>query len=128
MKKADITFKWQGLGDGLGKWESKCRIRHYQNEEGQEIVIATELQENTGTSITNACEHLAMMVVEYLNIDITRLVWIEHYPYTISFEAVKFTLVTNPGTLAGQTVATLLNPSWKRLRKEHVESLIGEAL
>jgi hypothetical protein len=59
----DPLFRWRGFGDGFGTWESKCRLRIYEAP-ARAVVIATELPENTGTSITNAAEHLATLVVK----------------------------------------------------------------
>lgn len=43
-------------------------------------VIATELSDNPGMSITNAAEYAASEVCRQLEIDPYQLVWIEHYP------------------------------------------------
>lgn len=52
-----------------------CRVRINRN-----IVVATELPDNTGMSITNASVEVAMQVCQFFEIPIARLVWIEHYP------------------------------------------------
>ena len=45
-----------------------------------DMVICTQLEENTGTSITNMAEHLATMVCEQFAIPLENLIWIECYP------------------------------------------------
>ena len=59
----DTRFRWCGFGNGFGAWESTCRLRISETPE-QAVVIATELPDNTGTSITNAAQYLATVVVE----------------------------------------------------------------
>jgi len=44
-------------------------------------VIATEREDNPGTSITNVAENLASEVCDRFEIDPDKLVWIEHYGY-----------------------------------------------
>jgi hypothetical protein len=62
---------WNGM--------ATCRVRVYQ--EGTDFtVIATELPENHGTSITNAAERVVTVVCLRFNIDPRNLTWIEHYP------------------------------------------------
>ena len=45
------------------------------------VVVATELQDNRGTSVTNAAEYLASYVCDLWSIAPDTLVWIEHYGY-----------------------------------------------
>jgi hypothetical protein len=65
-------------------------------------VIATELQDNPGTSITNIAEHLASHVCERFAIDPDKLVWIETYGYPApgdrerTYDRVTFTRRTQP--------------------------------
>lgn len=70
-----------------------CRVRINGN-----TVIATELPDNTGMSITNAAEEVAMLVCQFYEIPIAQLVWIEHYPKRadIEFGAKKITEPLNP--------------------------------
>ena len=56
-----------------------CRIEVLPLADGRTTIIATELAENTGTSITNAAEQAATEACRRFNIDPHRLVWIEHY-------------------------------------------------
>lgn len=44
------------------------------------FVIVTELEENPGTSITNASESLAKQICNEFSIDPNKLILIEHYP------------------------------------------------
>jgi hypothetical protein len=57
-----------------------CRIEAICLGDGRTAVIATELSDNPGTSITNAAEYVAGEACRHLDIDPRRLVWVEHYP------------------------------------------------
>ena len=79
---------------GFRGCESKCELEIISN-----LVIATQSKENTGTSITNMAEYLAMLVCNDFHIEPTKLIWIEHYPkrgeihpYPESFDLVCFNI------------------------------------
>ena len=61
--------------------EAKCRIRVYQLANGIIVVIATELPDNAGASITNAAEILATEMRRWFVVSGGGLFWIEHYYY-----------------------------------------------
>lgn len=96
---------------------AKCRVRIKSN-----TVIATELPDNEGMSITNAAEEVAMQVCQFYEIPIAQLVWIEHYPQRAdideTFDAVDFEIVHN----------YFSNPSWKPTSRTLAEELIGCSL
>ena len=117
----DTLFRWRGFGNGFGAWESLCRLRIYETPE-QAVVIATELPENTGTSITNAAEYLATMVVEQYELRPHTLVWIEHYPACRDLPE-TFALVHL--TWDGQRFHT---PRWRRLAPADLALLRGQAV
>ncbi len=87
---------------GFGNAPSVCDIRVTNN-----VVICTQVPENTGTSITNYAEHLATDIYKQYNINPKQLVWIEHYPAEASspevYSRVTFTLKSN---------GDLINPQW----------------
>ena len=69
-----------GLHDLLGQSaklqsSARCRVRINSN-----TVIATELPDNPGMSITNAAASVAMQVCQYYEIPLEQLIWIERYP------------------------------------------------
>lgn len=131
MRIEKEVIGWKGFGNGFGEWESKCLIRIYEHQQKQ-VVIATELPDNTGTSITNCVENLAAIVIETFGLDFRRMIWIEHYPKPSgedTFDFVSFKVSLTPSKIAGgASIAELVSPQWKRLKRAHVESLIGEAL
>ena len=64
------------------------------------LVIASEMPENEGTSVTNFAEQLATRVCQEFEIEPKHLIWIEHYPerdgvsrkYAESYDLVSFNL------------------------------------
>src|SRR5437660_656662 len=58
-----------------------CSLEIFPLLDGRTAVIATELKDNPGTSITNVAEHLASYVCDQLLIDPDKLMWIVHYGY-----------------------------------------------
>lgn len=58
-----------------------CGLEVIPLEDGRTVVIATELEDNPGTSVTSVAEHLASHVCDRFGIDPDRLVWVEHYVY-----------------------------------------------
>lgn len=66
----DKTYRWTGFGNGLGNWASHCRIRIFRPHPEQIVVIASDLGEDSGTSITNCAEGLATLVVRDFGLDL----------------------------------------------------------
>ena len=62
---------------GLNNCQSVCHLRVCRVGEGF-LVVATELPENRGTSVTNACEILAAEVCRRFRIPAHRLTGVEH--------------------------------------------------
>jgi hypothetical protein len=106
---------------------SYCWLRVYTAPD-QAVVIATEVADNPGISITNAVESLATQVAQRFAIPFDTLTWIEHYPERIvnggrltipeSFDQVTF--------MQGPTGFD--RPEWRHLQQSQVEALIGEAI
>jgi len=59
---------------GYWQQESHCYLERYNN-----IVLATEVADNPGTSITNMADNLATQVCKDFKIHPSNVVWIEHY-------------------------------------------------
>ena len=80
--EGEYTFK-----DPNGR-VAKCHLVVVDN-----LVIATELPDNPGMSITNCAEHLAGLVCNAYNIRRNRLIWLEHYDGRVhEWETVQFDL------------------------------------
>src|SRR2546421_12763932 len=66
---------------GFHGCESWCGLEIIPIDGGKTVIIATELADNPGTSVTNICEDLASVVCVELAIDPSSLVWIEYYDF-----------------------------------------------
>lgn len=66
-----------------------CSLEILTLADGRTAVIATELEDNPGTSITNVAENLASEVCDRFGIDPQQLIWIEHYGYAGACEGTK---------------------------------------
>ena len=89
--------------------------------EGRTVVIATEVEDNPGTSVTNAAEELACQVCVEFSIDPSQLVWIEHYGYPAPGELKRhprtYDLVTFTISPAARG-AVFRQPQWRPMRNE----------
>ena len=112
-----------------GYWdcESRCGLQFFTGPTGESVVVATELIDNLGTSITNMAERLATRVCRDFNIDPERLLWIENYADLVDGPAERtpqsFDLVTfewHGGTFS--------NPRWRHMSYAEVRFLTGGAL
>lgn len=117
----DETYTWRGFGNGFGKWDSRCRIRVFRPHPEQIVVIASDLGEDSGTSITNCAEGLANLVVRDFALDPDLLLWIEHYPYyrqedpKAEFSRVQFAWSGCQATKA----------RWSPISRQEAEALCG---
>lgn len=128
----------------------EARIRIYAgSSEGEPVVLATELPDNKGMSITNAAEQIAGEVLanhpdvfdpfsigDLPGIEYDKpFVWIEHYldgargtttdPAT--FDLVEFAHYEVRNVMrAGQWCKEIGEPSWSALDRATVEALVGE--
>jgi hypothetical protein len=98
----------------------RCRVRIYKRKNGTHTVLLTELNSNSGESITTACDRIATDLVARwaLNPKTTR--WIHHDPtngdLAQSFDELCFTW---------DSEHTALDPRWQGLNEEQVEVLTG---
>jgi len=119
---ADLLYYYRcGLLQAL----ACCRVRIWERYGEPPVVVATELPDNPGMSITNAAAQLAADVWDLLGCPERGLTWIEHYPQQgpepherESFAAVSFTW----------TGGSFSEPQWRHLTQEAVEALIGGPL
>jgi hypothetical protein len=101
---------------GFHGCRSCCALEIIRVADGRSAVIATELPDNPGTSITNAFELVASAVCLQFAIDPHRLVWIEHYGYASAFAAGN----PRPFDLVSFDVwpdrdRRVAHPQWKRM-------------
>lgn len=71
-----------------------CQLELIPLSDGRMVVIATEVEDNPGTSITNVAEYLASFVCGQFHVEPGTLVWIEHYGYGTTSRDRTFDLVT----------------------------------
>jgi hypothetical protein len=69
-------FEFRGLHGRL----AACGLERIDLADGRVVIIATELHDSPGVSVTNFAEELATIVCQRFEIDPKKLVWIEHYP------------------------------------------------
>ncbi len=114
MLITDTIFDYKGFWN----CNSKCRIRIY-NGFGKTIVIASEIYENDGTSITNVCEHLIKKVGEHFGFNLQETLWIEHYPPDGLIEEDTYSMVS---------IDIQGTACWTPVPQEKVEELIASKL
>lgn len=121
-----------------GRPASRCEVEVHDN-----VVVATELDDNPGVSITNAAEVAASAACRRFGIDPHALVWIEHYQqgaavqdkaadvfFTVdeSYDLVRFTVAENATAMPLGTDNLFSNPVCSRISKAHVQALTREDL
>ena len=106
---------------GFHGCESVCNLEIHGS-----LVIATEREDNEGTSITNMAEQLATKVCQSFDITPGKLVWIEHYPeqpdimYDENYSLVQFNL---QGGTHFEKAFEFTTPRWVPIDKAVVEAL-----
>lgn len=102
---------------------SQCRIRVYQAEGNPSIspvLIATELESNPGTSVTNRIEVIATEVFRLLERPEAGLTVIEHYTKN-AIAPERFALVT----MIWEAGSGFTTPRWKYLLPVNIEEMIS---
>ena len=101
----------------------RCRVRIYKRKNGTHTVLLTELNSNTGESITSACERIAtdLAAAKRLNPKTTR--WIQHEPPQDDLPQLFDELQFN-----WDAVNTAHDPQWQSLDDEQAEALTGDSL
>ena len=93
------------------------------------MVVWSQLQDNTNTSVTNMAEYLAAEVVEGHGLP-TPLTWIEHYPEHEGriggWSLVRFSSwEAEEVHLGGERRRRVGSPRWSHLASEEAEGLVG---
>ena len=111
---------------GLGTFPSVCRLRAFEAEDAPTVVIATELPQNPGTSVTNAAQDIAAQAYKLLERPAQGITLIEHYEQDGQerYAQERFALVSFEHTDGGK----FSGPDWRYLAKEEVERMVGQAL
>lgn len=99
------------------------------------MVICSEVEDNRGPSITNACEWIAADFIKTYGLETP--VWIEHRPRTQAerqhriketFDLVIFSSyeVAERTNSLGEPSRRVGEPKWKALDRQSVETLVGQ--
>jgi hypothetical protein len=114
MPATSVQFQFSGLHGRPGI----CAIERIALADGRTLIIASEVDENLGTSITNAAELIITQVCQRYHIDPAKLAWIEHYPPSKSHgEKADWDLVTFVFIRHGDHWH-FEEPSWRPMRLE----------
>jgi hypothetical protein len=110
-------YRFRGVHGGDG-W---CALEILKGKDARVVVIATELADNPGMSITNAAEHLAYRVCVEFAIDPSQLFWVEHYGYAAPGGGTRrprtYDLVTFEILPPGHD-GIFTRPTWRPMRNE----------
>lgn len=117
-KNIDEIFTFKGEWDV----ESRCGLE-IEHREGYSVIIVTELYlDNPGSSVTSVAPSLAMQICAAYNIDLHKVIYIEHNPdmssklkfYDENYYLVSFDIKEN----------VLANPKWKKLTEEEIKQYV----
>jgi hypothetical protein len=121
---ADFHHHYRG---SMG-FRSVCRIRVYQLDSGMTVVIATELPDNPGTSITNWAEFLATEMRRRFVAPGAGLAWIEHSPERPGLTGAPPLPEQFDRVLFRWDGTCYHDPDWRPFSRAQVEALLGEPL
>ena len=102
--------------------ECVCDIEQHGN-----VIIMTELAENTGASVTNSCDYIATQYAGRFGFDLDNLIFVERYDRRS---------YTNAGTLETDNLSLisfkragsrLYSPQWKHISGAELDALIETA-
>lgn len=121
MKLADHRFAYRDDRFPFGS-DCACRLRVWGGIPFN-VVIATELQDAPGASVTNTIETIAAEVVKTFDLIPELTLFVEHYQHRgielrETFDCVHFTWRDGVAT----------KPTWKPTTKKKIETIIREAL
>jgi hypothetical protein len=121
-KTMDFSLRYRGYHGT----PSCCRVRVWEQAGKPPVVLATELESNAGTSVTNRIEVIATMVYQMLERPETGLVFIEHYEERTwtggrtllpeRFARVEMEWTRNKG---------FVSPRWSTLTRAEVEHIVS---
>ncbi len=111
----DTLFTWYSE---IAKQDCHCRLRIYKISFDKAVIIASELDDNPGRSITDEASKLIHLVCYRFGFAPYKIMWIEHYPvgylkHDETYDEVTFLLG---------------NISSKRITKQNLEALLGVKL
>jgi hypothetical protein len=114
MKERYTDFKFDYKGFGIH--DSWCIVEIWEHK-GKYLVILTEpMTENSGTSVTNACETIATKLFNQPGVfpkgtQIQDIIWVEHYPdrgVPETYDLIEFNMTNVEETM-------FMSPRWKHI-------------
>lgn len=110
---------------GFHGCQSWCELEILSMGDMRTVVIATEVEDNPGTSVTNCAEDLAHWVCIGFEIDPSRLIWIEHYGYPSpmnpqeprTYDVVRFEILPSGHD------AIFAHPAWRPMQPADWQAL-----
>jgi hypothetical protein len=126
-KIADFRCVYKGYSDA----KSVCRLRVFTDPDRPAVVVASELAENPGTSVTNRAEVVASQACRDFQLDPESTLFLEHYgPFSYRGcppgERERFCLVTFDATDPGRW-PWFAGPRFLHREPAAVAALVGAA-
>lgn len=137
MKIVEGRFEYEDQRFPMG-YDCACDLRVWQLKDGHNVVIATELNDSPGASVTNSAERWAAEACREYVLDPLQTIFIEHYDRrdgkvdpcfpAETYDSITFTWDDARCYKEFDQVLHAKNPQWKHMKKEEVEALVGEKL
>ena len=105
------------------RMRGRCRVRIYERDNGTHVVVLTELDTNSGESITSACDRIATSLAATRGLDPKRLDGYNTIPRTTSCRRYSMSC-----TSLGMARTQRRDPQWQRLGDDQVEAMTGDGL
>ena len=101
-----VTFRMGNPGGPVGH----CQVQLFRPSDGTIVMVATELDDNPGPSITNAAENAFKNACDKFEVLPRLVTWIEHYSHggEDTFDLVRFSFNTGISGIPS-------NPMWSPL-------------
>lgn len=118
----DQRYIWQGHANGVGTWESSCRLRIFKPHPEQVFVVLTNsIMNDEGTTVCNCAENLLPKIAVEFALEPLITIWLYHCIYADEPSSVSLITLT-----LGQDGRRQVN--WSHVPQEQAESWIGIAL
>lgn len=138
---AELTHNYMYEYRGIWADGARAHIQVYEGGGRPPVVIATEPNDNEGTSVTNAVEYLAadLLLAHFptRQYEAIPMLFVEHYPERTSgrekieetFDLVRFSFWRPKDVRVGGVWRKALpDPDWERIDRAQVERWIGGPL
>lgn len=124
MKTLDQVYYCQIPGEDASIWHLKFHLSVFEPREDVQTVIITGMGFEMGWFIPYLVERLIEQVVNHFNLDLAKLIWIEHYSSELKqLTGTDFSLVT-----FDEQNGRVQNPTWNAIAPKVVQLLINEQL